>query len=285
MIRITSTRNPRIRVALELASARGRQRHGAFAVEGAREISRALAAGLQPVEAFWLTEEALSPAAAAVLAQLRDQPGLAGYQVSAAVFDRLVVRQGSDGVYAIFTRPPRVGLAELRLPAAPLLLAVQGVEKPGNLGALLRVVDGAGGHGLVVLDGTVEEVNPNVIRASLGTVFAVPVAAATSAEFRAWCDERAIRVYAAALADSARPYTEPAYAGATAILLGSEATGLTPYWLTAADALVQIPMHGIADSLNVATAGAVLLYEAVRQRWVGISPVLRARPDHDDEPT
>jgi TrmH family RNA methyltransferase len=269
MTRITSTRNPRVRAALELSTARGRERRGAFAVEGAREIGRALASGLRPVEAFWLAGDSLSPAASAVVARLQDRPGLAGHEVSAAVFDRLVVRQGSDGVYAVFARSPQVGLAGLRLPGAPLLLAVQGVEKPGNLGALLRVADGAGGHAVVVLDGTVDPVSPNVIRASLGTVFAVPVVAATSVELRAWCTERGIAVYAAALADRARPYTAVDYTGPAAVLLGSEAHGLTPYWLDAADAVVQIPMHGVADSLNVATAGAVLLYEAVRQRSAG----------------
>jgi len=266
MMRITSARNPRVRAALELAKARERDRRGLFAVEGAREIGRALAAGLEPVEAFWLPETELSGPAAEVVASLRARPGLAAAEVSAAVFDRLAVRDGADGVYVVFARPPAVGLDDLRLPAAPLLVAVEGVEKPGNLGALLRVADGAGADAVVVLDGTVDPVNPNVIRASLGTVFAVPVVAATSVQFRAWCSGHGIRVYAAALAGRAVPHPAADYTGPAALLLGSEAHGLTPYWLEAADEVVRIPMRGVADSLNVATAGAVLLYEAVRQR-------------------
>src|SRR5438045_4117175 len=179
MMRITSARNPRVRAALDLASARERTRRGVFAVEGAREIDRALAAGLRPVEAFWLAAPELSGPGAAVVATLRSRAGVAAAEVSRAVFDRLAVREGADGVYAIFARPAAVRLEDLRLPAAPLLAAVEGVEKPGNLGALLRVADGAGADAVVVLDGTVDPVNPNVIRASLGTVFAVPVVAAS----------------------------------------------------------------------------------------------------------
>jgi TrmH family RNA methyltransferase len=264
MMRITSTSNPRVRAALELAKARERARRGVLAVEGAREIGRALAAGLRPVEAFWLPS--LTGEAGSVVAALREHPGLAAAEVSAAVFDRLVVREGSDGVYVVFARPAAPRLDDLPLPADPLLVAVEGVEKPGNLGALLRVADGAGAHALVVLDGTVDPWNPNVIRASLGTAFAVPVVTAPSTEFRTWCTGRGIRVHAAALAGRTIGYAEADYTGPAALLLGSEAHGLTPYWLEAADAVVRIPMRGIADSLNVATAGAVLLYEAARQR-------------------
>lgn len=266
MMRISSARNPRIRAALDLAKARERDRRGVFGVEGAREIGRALAAGLRPVEAFWLPEEELSPPTRDVVADLQTRPGVAAAEVTPTVFDRLVVREGADGVYVVFARPPAARLDGLRLAGVPLLLAVEGVEKPGNLGALLRVADGAGADAVVVLDGTVDPVNPNVIRASLGTVFAVPVVAASSPEFRDWCARHRIRVYAAALADRALGYPDADYTGPVALLLGSEAHGLTRYWLDAADQVVRIPMHGIADSLNVATAGAVLLYEAVRQR-------------------
>lgn len=266
MLQITSARNPRILAALELAKPRERERRGVFAVEGVREIGRALAAGLRPVEAFWLADRELAPEAADLAVRLRTERGLVYAEVSRPVLDRLVVREGSDGLYVIFARPPALGLDDLDLPAAPLLLGVQGVEKPGNLGALLRVADGAGVHAVVVLDGTADPTNPNTIRASLGTVFALPIVSAGSADFRAWCGANHIGVYAAALSDRAIPYAAAHYRAGAAILLGSEAHGLDGYWLEAADAVVRIPMAGIADSLNVATAGAVLLYEAVRQR-------------------
>jgi RNA methyltransferase, TrmH family len=266
MIQISSARNPRVLAALELAKPRERARRGLFAVEGAREIARALAAGLDPVEAFWIADP--SPAAAVVVADLRARD-VAAAEVTRAVFDRLVVRAGADGLYVIFARPPTPGLADLTLGADPLLLVVHGVEKPGNLGALLRVADGAGVPAVIVLDQSADPTNPNLIRASLGTVFALPVVGATSAEFRAWCTARQIRVYAAALTDRSLPWSAVRYTGGAAILLGSEAYGLDDYWLGAADAVVRIPMAGVADSLNVATAGAILLYEAVRQRSAG----------------
>jgi TrmH family RNA methyltransferase len=169
-------------------------------------------------------------------------------------------------VYAVFTRPPQPTLDALVLGPAPLLVAVEGVEKPGNLGALLRVCDGAGVLAVVLLEGTVDPYNPNVIRASLGTVFAVPVLAETSGRFRAWCDATGVLVQAAALDDRAVTYPDARWTGPVTLLLGSEAHGLSGYWLDRADSLVRIPMHGMADSLNVATAAAVLVYEAVRQR-------------------
>jgi RNA methyltransferase, TrmH family len=265
--RITSARNPRVQAVLDLAKPRERERRGVFAVEGRREIDRALAAGLRPVEVFHLPDGELAPEIADLAVRLRNTPGVVAAEVSLGVFDKLVVREGSDGLYVVFARPRRVALDELDLPAAPLLVAVQGVEKPGNLGALLRVADGAGVHAVVVLDGTADPTNPNTIRASLGTAFARPVVEATSTDFRAWCTARHIGVYAAALTDRALPYSSGHYRAGSAFLLGSEAHGLDPYWLEAADAVVTIPMlGGVADSLNVATAGAVLLYEAVRQR-------------------
>ncbi|MBI1758063.1 MAG: RNA methyltransferase [Actinobacteria bacterium] len=266
MPRITSTHNPRVRAALDLTKARERDRRGAFGVEGVREIARALAAGLVPTEAFWLPPERRSPDADRVVDELAGRPAVTGHEVSPAVFDRLVVRSGSDGVYVVFARPSAPSLDDLGLPPTPLLVAVEGVEKPGNLGALLRVCDGAGVHAAVVLDDAVDPFNPNVIRASLGTVFAVPVVTVTSDRFRSWCHRHGVAVHAAALADRAVSYCDVDYTGPTVLLLGSEARGLSRAWLEHADTLVRIPMRGVADSLNVATAGAVLVYEAVRQR-------------------
>lgn len=255
-----------MRAALDLAKARERQRRGEFAVEGAREIDRALAAGVRPIAAFWRPDGQRSPAADAIVAGLSAVGGVEGHEVTAAVFERLVVRGDSDGVLVVFARPEPPRLDQLRLPSDPLIVAVAGVEKPGNLGAILRVCDGAGVDAVVLLDGTVEVTNPNVIRSSLGTVFTSLVLTAESEPFARWCRDHAVRTCATALADRALEYTRAPLAGAVALLVGSEAWGLPRWWLEHADELLRIPMRGVADSLNVATATAVVVYEALRQR-------------------
>jgi TrmH family RNA methyltransferase len=261
-LQLTSSANPRIKAAVALRTAKGRAAQGRFGVEGAREIGRALRAGFRP-EAVFQCPDALSPAAQALAAELSAAPEC--YEVPRSVFDRMVVREGSDGLLVIFAIRTRQ-LADLSLPAAPLVLAVQGIEKPGNLGALLRSADGAGADAIVVLDRPLDLFHPQVIRGSLGTVFGLPVVAASSAEFRDFCRQRGIAVHAAALVDRAVPYDAAHFREPTALLLGEEAHGLTEDWLANADVCVKIPMLGAADSLNVSVAGAILLYEARRQR-------------------
>jgi TrmH family RNA methyltransferase len=260
---ISSPKNPRIKAALELGDAKARRARGAFAVEGAREIDRALRSGFVVLEAFFCPE-ALRPLARGLLARIA-AAGVAAVSISPAVFAKLAVRDGSDGLIIIFAAR-ELSLASLILPPTSLLLATEGVEKPGNLGALVRTADGAGCDAVVVLAGAVDAFNPHVVRASLGTVFHVPVVGATAEDFRAFCSERRIRIFGAALGVRSRPWFEADLRKSSAILLGSEKDGLSPSWIEQADELVQLPMNGIADSLNVGAAGAALLYEAVRQR-------------------
>ncbi len=257
---LTSVKNERVKGVLALAEAKERKRRGAFAVEGAREVDRALRSGFEALEAYACPEE-LSELARTLLSRLRIRPTT----VSPTVFAKLAVREGSDGLIVVF--PTRhLELTALTLSANPLLLATEGVEKPGNLGALLRTADGAGCDAVVVLDATVDPWNPHAVRASLGTVFHVPVVAATAAEFRAFCTAHRIKVAGAALSARSKPWHAADLRAGAAVLLGSEKSGLSAFWLEHADELVQLPMKGIADSLNVAAAGAALLYEAVRQR-------------------
>lgn len=259
---ITSLKNPRVKAASELvAKRRARDEAGLFAVEGAREASRALASGFELTQVFACAELA-GEEARGFLAAAR---GVERLDVTVPVFAKLVVREGSDGVLAIY-RQRRRRLADLQLDQTPLILAVHGVEKPGNLGALLRSADGVGVDAVVLLDGTVDVYNPHVIRGSVGAVFALPVVQGTSAEFRAYCKQRGVRILAAALTDGSRVHHEESYVGATAVLVGSEAEGLPEDWVQAADGVVRIAMRGVADSLNVSVAGAVILYEALRQR-------------------
>jgi TrmH family RNA methyltransferase len=170
----------------------------------------------------------------------------------------------AQGVVAVF-RPPALDLDRLEPSPSPLVVVAEGIEKPGNLGAILRSADGAGADAVVVADARTDPFNPNAIRASLGTIFSMPLAAATSAEVLAWLSARGIRPVAAR-ADAATPYTDVDLRGPLAIILGSEANGLTAAWEDGRVSSASIPMRGVADSLNVSVAAAVLLYEARRQR-------------------
>lgn len=263
---LTSVQNPRIKKALALRSAQERRARNSFVVEGAREIDRALSSAFFLQELF-VCEAQLSPLAIPIVQKIGISAPELLTLVNDTVMHKLLVRTGSDGLFAVFKSRSQT-LADLRLGGAPLLLAVEDLEKPGNLGALIRSADGAGCHAVICLGQTVDTFNPLVIRTSLGTVFHVPVINAQPAELHTFCQQYGIKIYAAALTDTSQVYHQMDLTGARVILIGSEAHGLSDYWLKTADKLVKIPMLGLADSLNAATAGAVLVYEAQRQRQV-----------------
>jgi TrmH family RNA methyltransferase len=203
------------------------------------------------------------PEASALLERLRED-AIPVIELGRDAFEKLAYGDRLDGVVAVAQTPPRT-LDELVLPPAPLLGVVEGVEKPGNLGAILRSADGAGVNAVIVADTATDLFNPNIIRASIGTVFALPVAVATSGEVLTWLREREIGIIAARL-DGSVDYTQADYSGAVAMALGSEARGLSDPWGELARASVKLPMLGVADSLNVSATAAVLFYEALRQR-------------------
>ena len=202
-----------------------------------------------------------------LLARLR-ATGVEPQPVAPALLDRLAYGDRSEGALAV-VRAPATRLDALRLPADPLLVVLEAVEKPGNLGAILRTADAAGADAVVAADPRTDPFNPNVIRASLGTAFTVPLAVAAAAEARAWLAAHGIRVVAAR-PDAGEVYTAADLRGAVALVVGAEAEGLTAGWTGPGVEPVRIPMLGIADSLNVSVAAAVLLYEARRQR--GLPP-------------
>ncbi len=260
--RITSLTNERVKAAVRLRDRRERERTGLTIVDGAREILRALDAGVE-VESAFLTEELIrAPDATEVADRLRHRPTT--IEASPAVLAKVAFGERSDGIVAI-VRPPDRTLAELVLPEDPLIVVVEGVEKPGNLGAVLRSADGAGVDAVIAADPLTDPFNPNAIRASLGTIFTVPVVSATSVATLDWLARNAIRPVTA-IVDATADYTSVDLTGPLAIVLGSEAEGLTPAWHDPRVQAISIPMAGIADSLNVSIAAAVLLYEAVRQR-------------------
>lgn len=263
---ITSVANPRVRAWLDLRGRRERDRTGLTLVDGLREIGRALDAGTVIEEAVVGPAAEGSADAIALIERLRGA-GVPLVGVSAAVESRLGFGDRAEGLIAV-ARIATLSLDALRLPADPLVLVVEGVEKPGNLGAVLRSADGAGVDAVIVADPRTDLCNPNAIRASLGTIFALQLAAAPSAAVLAWCRARGLRIVAARV-DGSVVHTEADLMGPLAIVLGSEAGGLTETWLGGDVLGVRLPMLGVADSLNVSVAGAVLLYEALRQRTAG----------------
>ncbi len=264
---ITSAQNERLRGVGKLEKRRERDARRATLVEGTREVSRALAAGVIPLEAWVCTALIHNDEGHKALERLR---GLDAerrthlFMVTPDLFGRLVVREGSGGLLLVIPYVARA-LTEIPLGAPPFLAIIEGVEKPGNLGAILRTADAAGVDGVVVNAGATDIHNPNVVRASLGTLFSVPICEATPAETVAHLQAHGVRTVAA-VPDAPQRYTDGDLRGPVAVIMGSEAFGLSPEWRAAADALVSIPMHGAADSLNLAAATALMLYEVVRQR-------------------
>jgi len=263
---ILSPRNERVKALVRLRDdRRARAEAGAALLDEPRVIRRALAAG-RPVREVWACEELLAgdDAGAALLADLR-AAGAAAVATSARVLEKLAYRRRPIGLLAVADLPASdlESLAR-RLPAEPLLLVLHDVEKPGNLGAVLRTASGAGVDGVLVAGGA-DLGNPNTLRASTGAVFSVPCAAAEPDAALAWLRARGLRLLAAT-PDADAVHHAADLRGAVALILGAEDTGLPPAWLDAADARLRIPMHGAADSLNVSVAAAVLAYEAERQR-------------------
>ena len=260
---LTSLANPRVKAATALRERRERDQTGLTLIDGARELRRALDAGAVIVEAF-ICEPMLAGAdARAVLDRLRAD-GTAVHSASEAVFAKVAFGQRTEGVVAV-ARIPSLMLDGLDLPADPLVVVIEGVEKPGNVGAVLRTADGAGADAVIAADPRTDLFNPNAIRASAGTVFSLPLAAASTAETIRWLQKRGLRIMAARV-DADLLYTEADLTGPLAIAFGAETTGLTEAWSDPAIEAVRLPMLGVADSLNVSASAAVLLYEARRQR-------------------
>jgi TrmH family RNA methyltransferase len=266
---ITSTANPRIKAAAALRDRRARDARGQFLIDGAREIARALAGGMRIDEAYVCTPLCRSEDAQSIVEGL-EILGTPRIEVADHVFAKLAFGDRADGVVVV-ARTPDWSLATLDLPENPLVAVVEHVEKPGNLGAILRTADAAGVSAVIVADGGTDLFNPNCVRASLGTLFAVPVCAASAEDVVAFLGQHRLHVFAAHV-DAALEYTQADFTAGSAIVLGSEAHGLSELWQTAGATAVRLPMLGISDSLNVSATAAVLFYEALRQRTANPAP-------------
>ncbi len=259
--RITSAKNPKVKrlLALQEKSALRRE-SGLFVVEGRRELEHCIAAGFVPEAVFVCSE--LAPQGQQPGGSLDSGPNV--FYLSKEVYAKVAYRGGTEGVIAE-VRAKDLKLEDLKLRKNPLVMVLESVEKPGNLGAVLRSADAAGADAVLVCDPLTDIYNPNLIRASIGAVFTVPIVCCSSEEAIAWLKAGGIRILTAQLQDSS-PYYDVDMTCGTAIVMGTESTGLSDIWRKAADAHILIPMLGSLDSLNVSVSAAILLYEAVRQR-------------------
>ena len=295
---ITSAQNPKIKRLLALQKDSSLRREcGLFVVEGQRELQHCIDSGFEIDSLFICPSlfhsgpgDAVSPNFA-----LRAHPSQPGgwappsnvsegghgfvtqvptpvavtaaakvFEVSEAVYEKVAYRGGTEGVIAE-VRSKDLRLEDLKLPESPLIVVLESVEKPGNLGAVLRSADAAGADAVLVCDPLTDLWNPNLIRASIGSIFTVPCVACSSGGAISWLKANGVKILTAQLQDSSLYYDTP-MRGATAIVMGTESTGLSQQWRTAADAHIRIPMLGRLDSLNVSVSAAILLFEAVRQR-------------------
>jgi TrmH family RNA methyltransferase len=262
-LELTSVGNPRVKYLVGLRRRRQRDQLGLMLVEGYEELRLALVCGVVPDTLYFAPELVRDDRDLATVAEVAAL-GSEVVQVSAKVFEKVAYRESPDGWLAVVRTVP-TDLAALRMGVNPLVLVCESVEKPGNLGAMLRTADAVGVDAVVAAQPITDWGNPNIVRASKGTVFSVPVAAAPSTDVLDWARQRSLRVVAAT-PDTDTMFTDVDLSGPTVIAVGSEKHGLSADWLASADVRVRIPMFGRANSLNVATSAAIILYEALRQR-------------------
>ncbi len=276
---ITSAQNPKIKNLLLLQEkSKARREQGLFVVEGRRELEHCLEAGFtvktificpgiaettEFVENYFLCGSPKNQFS--TNSQTNDIESVASIiEIPEALYRKVAYRESTEGIIAE-VEYKSLTLEELRLPDNPLVMVLESVEKPGNLGAVLRSADAAGVDAVIFCDPLTDLYNPNLIRASIGAVFTVPTVLASSQEAIAFLQERGIQILTAQLQDSSLYYDIDMRRG-TALVMGTEATGLTDLWRKAASAHIRIPMLGQLDSLNVSVSAAILLFEAVRQR-------------------
>ena len=263
---ITSAQNPKIRTLLELQEkSKARRKEGLFVVEGCRELIHCLSAGYSAHTVFVCTE-VISPSELETLEEVLNASSerCRFFDLPRYLYEKVAYRGSTEGVIAELHCKEH-SLDSICLRENPLVIVLESVEKPGNLGAVLRSADAAGADAVIVCDPLTDLYNPNLIRSSLGGLFTVPVAAASSEDTIAWLKKHGVRIFTAQLQDS-EWYYDTDMRGGTALIMGTESTGLTDVWRKAADAHIKIPMLGRLDSLNVSVSAAILLFEAVRQR-------------------
>lgn len=258
---ISSLQNPSVKNLVKLTKARERKSQNLFVIEGARELSLALL-GNYSIEEVYVCRELFENTRYPQVLDTIDGDKI--IDITLQVFEKVSYRTSSDGLIAL-ARPKSQSLADIRLIDNPFVVILESVEKPGNLGAILRTADAAGVDAVIVCDPQTDIYNPNVIRSSVGALFTVQTAVCTTQEAMVWLDLNAIASYAAEL-EAAEWYQNIDYRAPSAIVMGTEADGLTSTWLNYATKRIKIPMCGKIDSLNVSVSTAVITFEAMRQR-------------------
>ena len=262
-MKISSTTNPHVKNVVKLRHSHHRKEQNRFIIEGPRCIGRAAAAGVRIVEVFICDELLTDPAGKALAQQLRESEATC-YDVPPEPLAKMTYRDQGEGILAVAVRP-ELALAGLPESDRGLYIVAESLEKPGNLGGILRSADAAGADGLILCDRRTDVYNPNAITASTGTVFTVPIAEATTDEAVGWLRQRHIRLVAT-VCEGGRDYVTVDWTAPMAIVLGAEHSGISEPMLAAADLRVTIPMRGVADSINVAATATILLFEAASQR-------------------
>lgn len=264
---IQSRQNEQVKNLVKLRERKHRDRQARFVVEGLREIEHALAAGCE-IEVVCYCPEFFPQSAHRDFIDAQRRSGrMPLTRFSSEAFEKASYREGPDGLLAT-ARQQSNTLTDLTLPKNPLLLILEGIEKPGNLGAILRSADGAGADAVILVDCVLDLYNPNAIRSSQGLIFALSIASTTREQLAQWLDREQLQVVATT-PDTEQLHWDVDSRTGTALFFGSESEGLSNYWLERAAHRIRIPMAGRADSLNVAAATAVCLYEAARQRQEG----------------
>lgn len=261
MEKITSLQNPRIKNIVKLSKSKERKEQNLFLIEGARELSLALTADYE-INSVYICPELFGKT---------DYPDVLGsisknrlFEVSESVFEKIAYRENSDGLLTL-AKPKNHTLESLNLSETPFIIVLEAVEKPGNLGAILRTADAAQADAVIICDPATDLYNPNAIRSSIGCLFTVQTAVCSSQEALEFLSEKGIKSYAAEL-QASQWYQDTDFTNPSAIVMGTEADGLTRFWLENADERIKIPMRGKIDSLNVSVSTAVITFEAMRQR-------------------
>ena len=278
---ITSPSNPKLKHVVKLRTCAAREESGEMIVEGYRECRRALDRGYRPYAIFHCPDFYLKNENEAQLIADAEKAGAQVYTCNKMCFVKIAYKERPDGLLMVGPHVS-VTLEDLELPPRALVIVTEAIEKPGNLGTILRSADAAGAAAVIVCDRTTDIHNPNVVRASTGTMFSVPIVEATSTEALAYLKAHGFSILAAT-PHAERLHFEVDLTGNVAIALGAEQYGLTAKWMDGADLRVRIPMLGMADSLNVSAAATILAYEAVRQRIsAGIDKVPACIPWHGE---
>lgn len=264
MKQITSVQNPFIKSLIQLQEkSKARKQSGTFLIEGKREIELALRSNYELETVLFLPELITQKQIAEFVSN-----GIQAIEINKEVYQKLAYRDTTEGLLAV-AKTKKLSLSDLKLPQNPLILIAEAPEKPGNVGAILRTADAAGIDAVIIADPKSDLYNPNVVRSSVGCLFTNSIATGTTAEVIAFLKQNHIRIFSATLQNSTSYHTQD-YTLPTALVVGTEATGLSQLWRDEATQNIIIPMHGQIDSMNVSVAAAILIFEAKRQRGFSI---------------